>query len=613
MSEFENGSLLSKKNDLKKEQTPYSESQNFDDIERVCNIRQNKGNSEFIKDFENKSIDNNNDNTDDVTKKNNISLISKKSNKFDNINHIDIKINIPDYIYKSVFEQNDSEEEDDSLGLVNNSISQNSFLEKKRYSSNNAKNINDKTNENPCDSKQMFKFEYNLTEISENLEKKSKINEGGDINEDNATNKNINDNTSKLAHKNQKYSKIILKDSNISPKKKIYNFLGNSSKPEPSSTLENRIKLKNDNFSPKGDHPLKKEIDSNKSNQTINIKNDKNCCNPSKCGKSLLDNIENKDKKKPEDIIANGINYEQELNKSLLDKKKNPSIERNNYNDNKIFDIKKIMYVFNIQVYKKNYKKNNSEKYPFKIDKIEPPSLLVFDEIKKRFTGFSNLWGGKNTIFTNEEDFNDIVNKGDITRNILNILENKKEKIELKRAMQPDEMCQKYKALLVQESINSINSYNEFIDNKIEIIDKYKIYEAKKADFNLILLDQKIYSIISNDINGINPKSNFLKIKKIMDEYDENEEHPSLFKHLNLSLQDVLDIILYNNANNKFDAEINIKFKTKIIEFLNKIYKKLKYKDESDKKDYIAALLLLGYNLKRYFMMIRPRKFRIKK
>ena len=182
----------------------------------------------------------------------------------------------------------------------------------------------------------------------------------------------------------------------------------------------------------------------------------------------------------------------------------------------------------------------------------------------------------------------------------------------MERGQQPDEMIQKYKTLLVQESIYSINTYDEFKNNKIETIDKYKISEAKKVDFNFILLEQKISSIIPNK------QSNFLKIKKIMEEYQENGEHSSLFKHLNLTLQDVLDIILYKNVNNKFYDELNEEFKDKfkekffkkkIVEFLNGIYKNLKY-DENTKKDYIAGLLLLGYNFKLYLSNKIKRDFR---
>ena len=617
--------------EIESEKNSFFYSQNFDTI--TSHLGEKKENSGFINCFDNNISSERSEDSDpfyDGTKKSHNPIENFKDSKPDHVNCHDNKKNEKDNIFNSYFIENQhnySQKEGDNLGLLN-----------KRNSQNFIKNKDENINKNNYNSKKVDKYEHNFFKSWENLEKNNKINDISNkqlfktaFDNDDSFKSFENFSTIKLDNKirNLKFnlekpdSYFIYGDNkydlfgSTNYTTEPFNFINHVSSPEECLYMESdcqNIFLKNEGL----DYFFSQ---SRKSNNIENNNNNELENNSEVLSRNAIFNIPNN-------------NQDQRSNKDFLNKKKNLPNDNNNYNDN--------IDVFNIQKFKKNYENIYSKKFP---SKIKPPSLLEFEEIKKKFPDISQLWSGDNKvhkIYTDEEDFNNTIKIGKITRNILNILKNKKEKIDLKRWHQPDEMCQKYKTLLIQESINSINTYDEFINNKIEIIDKYKIYEIKKVDFNLILLEQKIHSIISNDINGRNPKSNFLKIKKIMDEYDENGGHSSLFEHLNLTLQDVLDIILYNNANNKFDAQIKNKFRTKLIEFLNKVYKNLKddeknkkdenngkdennkkdeknekdesnKKDESDKKDYIAALLLLGYNLKRYFLSIKPRKFRKQK
>ena len=595
------------------EQNFCSEYQSYDRIANIYEKKEEK--SELINTVENNSAERNEDSHSsyEETKKSHNQLENLKGNKLYYINFHEDKKNMKNDISNHFFVdglQNYSQKKGDNLGLVNESCSRDVI-----------KNIEDKRNENKYNSKEIFKSEQNLFKSSKNLEKKSKINNDSSINEDNVTKENLIDNSFESAHKNQ-------------------NIFGNSSaklgfnldKPDidlpPLVNTDYKTKTHDNNdllslpnsfsiiLSPRRkdsfesfflDKPNlilsfdKKEILDVKPIKLSNFENNNNELENNYEALSGYENYK----------LPNN-NHDRRSDKNLLNKKKNlPN------NNNKIFVIIKIKDVFNYQVYKKNYENKYSKNFPLK---KETPSLLVFEEIRNNFPEIRSLWDRKNKIYTDEEDFNKIIENGKITKNILKILNKEKDnkKEALKRWQQPDEMCQKYKTLLVQESINSINTYDVFIDNKIEIIDKHNIYEAKKADFNLNLLEQKIYSII------INKKSNFLKIKEIMEEYQDYKDYSSLFEHLTLTLQDVLDIILYKNVNNKYDDELkekfndkfnakfNAKFKTKLIEFLYKIYNNLK-DEENTKKDYIAALLLLGYNLKRYLLNIKPRKFRKQK
>ena len=299
---------------------------------------------------------------------------------------------------------------------------------------------------------------------------------------------------------------------------------------------------------------------------------------------------------------------------------KYPKASNNNINHNEIinkkkkekniFSISKIVpptSPFNYETFKKNYNKED-------IDRSEPkgePEFIDMDKIiKSKLEQIKRLWTGKNPIFEDEKDFNDTIKRGIIYGYLLSFLKKEKEIIELKRSRQPDEMSQKIKSFVLEEIINSTNKFDEFQNYKLDKIDKHKVYEPTKRDFQLSLLEKEIYLIISNDVNlNCNPKYNYNKINEIITS-GKNDE---LQAHLKLTFQDCLDIITYKKI---YDDENSDKFDKKLIEFLYKVYGEIKIndnekdKEEEIKKDYIAAMLLLAYNFKRLFFIKESSDFR---
>ena len=290
----------------------------------------------------------------------------------------------------------------------------------------------------------------------------------------------------------------------------------------------------------------------------------------------------------------NNINHNEIINK----KKK----EKN------IFSISKIVpptSPFNYDTFKKNYNKED-------IDRSEPkgePEFIDMDTIiKSKLEQIKRLWTGKNPIFKDKNDLNNT--NGNIYRYLLLFLKKEKENIQLIRSRQPDEMSQKIKSFVLDEILNSTNKFDEFNNYKLDKIDKHKVYEPTKRDFQLSLLEKEIYLIISNDVNlNCNPKYNYNKINEIITS-GKNDE---LQAHLKLTFQDCLDIITYKKV---YDDEKSDKFDKKLIEFLYKVYGEIKIndnekdKEEEIKKDYIAAMLLLAYNFKRLFFIKESRYFR---
>ena len=284
-------------------------------------------------------------------------------------------------------------------------------------------------------------------------------------------------------------------------------------------------------------------------------------------------------------------------------------------NKKSIFKIEKQprnikLYVFSINQFKIDYKIENNN-----ITNTEGPLFFWIEDIKK-IPNIASIWSGEGNIFKNEEDFDNTIKNGKIYKNMFNALNGIKEKVDLKRAQEPDEMSKRIKTLVMQQSINSANKFDEFKYNELEMIDKNKISEQIKADFQLCFLEQKIYSIVSNDIKSINPKCNYNKIKKIINEFNkDNNKHAPLIDLLCLTFEDCLNIIIYKKEDMFIDKieegkvpKITL-FDKKLIEFLNDVYKTLNYEEEI-KKDYIAAMILLAYNFKRFFYLKPKRNFR---
>ena len=289
----------------------------------------------------------------------------------------------------------------------------------------------------------------------------------------------------------------------------------------------------------------------------------------------------------------NNINHNEIINK----KKK----EKN------IFSISKIVpptSPFNYDTFKKNYNEEDIDRIE---SKGEPELIDMKTIIESKLEQIKRLWTGKNPIF---KDKNDLNTNGNIYGYLLSFLSMKKENIQLIRSRQPDEMSQKIKSFVLDEILNSTNKFDEFNNYKLDKIDKHKVYEPTKRDFQLSLLEKEIYLIISNDVNlNCNPKYNYNKINEIITS-GKNDE---LQAHLKLTFQDCLDIITYKKV---YDDEKSDKFDKKLIEFLYKVYGEIKIndnekdKEEEIKKDYIAAMLLLAYNFKRLFFIKESRDFR---
>jgi hypothetical protein len=263
---------------------------------------------------------------------------------------------------------------------------------------------------------------------------------------------------------------------------------------------------------------------------------------------------------------------------------------------------------FNYDTFKKNYNKEDIERIKSKGE----PKLIGMDTIiESKLEQIKRLWTRKNPIFKDKDDLNNT--NGNIYRYLLSFLKEEKVIIELKRSRQPDEMSQKIKSFVLDEILNSTNKFDEFNNYKLDKIDKHKVYEPTKRDFQLSLLEKEIYLIISNDVNlNCNPKYNYNKINEIITS-GKNDE---LQAHLKLTFQDCLDIITYKKV---YDDEKSDKFDKKLIEFLYKVYGEIKIndnekdKEEEIKKDYIAAMLLLAYNFKRLFFIKESRDFRSEK
>ena len=297
---------------------------------------------------------------------------------------------------------------------------------------------------------------------------------------------------------------------------------------------------------------------------------------------------------------------------------KYPKTPNNNINHNEIvnkkkkekniFSISKIVpptSPFNYDTFKKNYNKEDIERIK---SKGEPEFIDMKTIIESKLEQIKCLWTGKNPIFKDKNDLNNT--NGNIYRYLLLFLKKEKENIQLIRSRQPDEMSQKIKSFVLDEIINSTNKFDEFNNYKLDKIDKHKVYEPTKRDFQLSLLEKEIYLIISNDVNlNCNPKYNYNKINEIITS-GKNDE---LQAHLKLTFQDCLDIITYKKV---YDDKKSDKFDKKLIEFLYKVFGEIKIndnekdKEEEIKKDYIAAMLLLAYNFKRLFFIKESRDFR---
>ena len=276
-------------------------------------------------------------------------------------------------------------------------------------------------------------------------------------------------------------------------------------------------------------------------------------------------------------------------------------IDKKNELPNKIEIIK-----FNYKHYKHNYY------HRYQHYKFVEPKIISLQEIIINYSSYlSPLWTDeKNKIFESIDELKSFQDKGIILKNLLIILDDKiitnKECKNLIRKFGPDNMSSKIKNYLLNQIIAYINSFEPMKNNEIKTLIKDLVNNNPKSDFNYVYLEQNLYNILSNDSNDNNTKSNFEKLKSIIDLYNEQKKHIPLIKNLCLKVKDCLDIFRYKKKEDE-----NHPFKNKLVAFLKKEYDNFELKNVLDeiekikfKKDYIVSFILLTYNLERLFYLM---------
>ena len=356
----------------------------------------------------------------------------------------------------------------------------------------------------------------------------------------------------------------------------------------------------------------------------------------------IQNNFESNNNKDPPNKLCNyKMNYFHSINKSSnYESKRSTSLNSIEIDDNlKIFGLCPSKLLNNLQ--DKNYNNNsfinnnvflnafNSKNYvkichnrPFE----EPPLINlknILDD-KNNKSMIEKLGKQINICFDNDNLLK--IENGIIFKNLLNYLTKSKKKnggVEMIRKFMPDEMSIKIKTFLLKQIIDNINSFEEMKNNKIIVLNAELINKEIKGDFNYLYFSQYIYSIISNESKYKN--NNY----KIIEDILKKEKDSGLVKHLKFTIKDYLDIIRYKKTDktddsykekkledflifeyNNFEKNIKRNNEVKNINyFKNLLYEKEEFKKdkkiilEDIKKDYICSLLLLTFNLERFFYL----------
>ena len=276
-------------------------------------------------------------------------------------------------------------------------------------------------------------------------------------------------------------------------------------------------------------------------------------------------------------------------------------------NNNILEKTNNLLFKFNYYYFRENYY-SKYENYTF-----TEPQLIPMKTIIDNYSSYiGKLWNNEIKIFDDKSELISIEENSIVYKDILKFLKNEKggkKNHNSKRSFEPDEMVTKIKTYILRQIIEIINSFSEMKNSPIEIIKKFLINNKIKSDFNLIYLEQYIYSIVSNDASTISKISNCEKIKNIMNSNNINEEHESLIEFLNLTFKDCLKMFTYQYKDKRFSINL--------CDFLIKEYKNFKIDDNiSDiekiklKKNYIATLLLIAYNFERVFFLKLRRGFK---
>ena len=299
---------------------------------------------------------------------------------------------------------------------------------------------------------------------------------------------------------------------------------------------------------------------------------------------------------------------------------------------------KSILNIFNYDNYKHIYY-DLLKDYKFE----EPPFIdlkkIINDPNNKSM--IENLGKEIGIDFKNEKDLAEI-EKGLIFQNLSNFL-NKikneyKDNIIYKhqiRKFMIDEMSNKLKTFLLKVIIEHINSFGEMGNNEIKVLNLDKINNKIKCDFNFVYFHQYTYSILANETKSKKYKNNNYEIiENKLKTYNEKGDYSELIEHLHFTVKDYLDMIRHiksdktNELNEKLEQYLineykhfeDVKKKGKGLDyFINLLREKnlfnSKQKNENEikdciKKDYICSLLLLTYNLERFFFLRISRGFK---
>ena len=160
-----------------------------------------------------------------------------------------------------------------------------------------------------------------------------------------------------------------------------------------------------------------------------------------------------------------------------------------------------------------------------------------------------------------------------------------------------DNIIKKIKAIFFKNSIdyinNYLNRYKQVYKNIIYLRHlNYAYVDKLKKDYDLLLLSMPLKYFASLDIS-----SNFSSIsdkqfnrKLIIDILEKEKENTKIINFLDMTFNDLIDILLYKNIFNKFISFDGIK------DDLEAIAKK------SDDKEYFSKFILISYNYKSWFI-----------
>ena len=314
--------------------------------------------------------------------------------------------------------------------------------------------------------------------------------------------------------------------------------------------------------------------------------------------KDSLNNIDN-DNNNSLDIYDNNIDIKSYTNinnnNNAIDNYNSSNGNNNgnnndNNNDNSIKDTNELKY--NISIFQKNqtfFKGIIIKEPPF----ISPDYYLMTHQESLR-----RLWEGNNRIFN---DVLELRNRtGIIYVDLYNYLAyHSRHKNEKERRFDSDNMAEKIKTYLNKMMYEP---FNTLFKDKIKInFQTKKSINNPKNDFNYVFFKIKLRCILSNDTNN----------SKGMNLIDSNEiENNDLIKYLDSTPEYCLDYFLFNKQDNEgmFNGKNVVDFLFGEIERLRKSKKNIQ--DNEIKKDYIASLLLLSYNLTRLLYLKSGRGFK---